>query len=470
MTKKRLLVQGTRPGIEKAEKALLRFGFGTKANFAKVKYLSRTTVTNFFKLKPIQFDKFKNICEELGLNWEEIIDLSEEGDPELDEPKYNIRQISSSGNLDNCDEDLLVQQPNTSDIWISKKVALYISLESIGAIRATLHIQNQKAISGLMPFTQDELTKILTDFPKLAFRYSEEFIMQHDISAGNKLYNLTLSQPVRQALDQLEPSVIELVVVPNLQRLPWELMHNGKYFLGLRHDMCRSITFAHDSRGVEAATETSKSKVGKLKNIIEKLSFPSVNKINFLMISGEEIDVEMRLVGQYVANHKDVNFSSLSEATKHEVLDQLYLGQNVVHFISHAATDGVLMNDGVLDINMINEAVSDSTKLVVLSACETGMGLSNSTGYQLATKDINVLCSLTWVTTNLSQIITSSFYESILSGKTFGESLRLAKSKAYPMLGWWGFVLYGNPLETVTEIESVRNSHSVKRRLDKNSS
>jgi hypothetical protein len=46
----------------------------------------------------------------------------------------------------------------------------------------------------------------------------------------------------------------------------------------------------------------------------------------------------------------------------------------------------------------------------------------------------------------------------VLAGKSFGESLLLAKKKAYPMLGWWGYVIYGNPSESLTSIEKAREN------------
>lgn len=466
MTKKRLLVQGTRLGIERAKKALLRLGFGTKANFVKVKYLSRTTVTNFFQLKPIQFDKFKDICEKLELNWNEIIDLSEEGDLELGQPKYRLKQTNPcSDNADSYDEDLFIQQPKELVIRSSKNVLLHISLDSLESIRATLQMYNQKAVSGLMPFNQDELTKIVAEFPQLAFRYSEDFIVKHDIDAGNKLYNLTLSQPVRQALEKLEFSVIELIVEPELQCLPWELMHNGVYFLSLKHDICRRVTSENDSRKLEKVAETSDNKIRKTNKTVKRFLFPDSDKLRFLMILGEDShgNVEADMVRQlFIEYRQDTNWMVLYGAKRHEVLNQLYSGQDIIHFMSHAATDGIPLSDGILDINMIREAVSQhSTNLVILSACETG--LSKSSGYQLALDGINVLCTLTWISPNLGQTITSAFYKNVLAGKSFSESLRLAKNDVYPMLGWWGFILYGNPLESLISIEAARDNNPVTR-------
>ncbi|MEM7715324.1 MAG: hypothetical protein AAF349_17390, partial [Cyanobacteria bacterium P01_A01_bin.68] len=70
--KKKLTIIASEQGVEKAEKALIRFGIESKRNFAKSRMLSRSTVTKFFNRQPIQLDTFKKICEELELNWREI--------------------------------------------------------------------------------------------------------------------------------------------------------------------------------------------------------------------------------------------------------------------------------------------------------------------------------------------------------------------------------------------------------------
>ena len=76
--KKKLTIAASKKGVETAEKALIRLGFGSKSNFATSKRLSRSTVTKFFTQSPIQYDSFKVICDSLQLNWEEILETTEE--------------------------------------------------------------------------------------------------------------------------------------------------------------------------------------------------------------------------------------------------------------------------------------------------------------------------------------------------------------------------------------------------------
>ena len=77
--KKRKITYTASPqGVQKAENALRRLGFGSKSNFAESQFLSRSTVTKFFRYQPIQLDSFKRICDALTLDWKEIAEISEE--------------------------------------------------------------------------------------------------------------------------------------------------------------------------------------------------------------------------------------------------------------------------------------------------------------------------------------------------------------------------------------------------------
>lgn len=88
-SRKRLTVIPSVEGIEKAERSLIRLGFGSKTEFAKYQFLSRTVITKFFKREPIQLDTFKRICQALKLDWNEVVDASSKS--ELSQ-KQQVRQ------------------------------------------------------------------------------------------------------------------------------------------------------------------------------------------------------------------------------------------------------------------------------------------------------------------------------------------------------------------------------------------
>ncbi|NEQ87826.1 MAG: pentapeptide repeat-containing protein, partial [Moorea sp. SIO2I5] len=79
---KKLTITASLKGVNKAEKALIRLGFDSKSNLAKSQFISRSIVSNFFNLKPIQLDSFKRICDGLKLDWREIAGIAEENQSE----------------------------------------------------------------------------------------------------------------------------------------------------------------------------------------------------------------------------------------------------------------------------------------------------------------------------------------------------------------------------------------------------
>ena len=88
--KKRFTITATEAGVERAENALIRLGFNSKANFAESQLISRTTVNKFFQSQPIQLDTFKKICQELTLNWREVAGIEEE---KTQQRKKNTKRV-----------------------------------------------------------------------------------------------------------------------------------------------------------------------------------------------------------------------------------------------------------------------------------------------------------------------------------------------------------------------------------------
>ena len=76
--KKKITITASSEGVKIAENALKRLGFDTKSDFAKSKFLARSTVTKFFQCQPLRPDSFKKICQDLKLDWRRIAELSEE--------------------------------------------------------------------------------------------------------------------------------------------------------------------------------------------------------------------------------------------------------------------------------------------------------------------------------------------------------------------------------------------------------
>jgi hypothetical protein len=138
--KKKLTIAASKKGVETAEKALIRLGFGTKSNFATSKRLSRSTVTKFFTQSPIMYDSFKVICDSLQLKWEEILETPEES---INSQPIK-RQLNPSSDIEEgVKNKMLVRQVNFVEIT-SQKTQTVITLK--GDIDSISNIQVIAAI------------------------------------------------------------------------------------------------------------------------------------------------------------------------------------------------------------------------------------------------------------------------------------------------------------------------------------
>jgi predicted NACHT family NTPase len=96
-------LQASTEGIEKAEKALRRNSL-TKKALAEHLGISRSTVTNFFSKKSVDRLNFEEICQKLGLEWQEIVTVQEAQDSnfELDALVQQVRQKVRASIQERC--------------------------------------------------------------------------------------------------------------------------------------------------------------------------------------------------------------------------------------------------------------------------------------------------------------------------------------------------------------------------------
>lgn len=80
--------------IPVVEKALLLSRYPSKKCFAHEIGLSRSTITSFFRGKAVSNLNFIDICTQLGLNWEEIVDQANYSSayPPLEQRKDDLVQ------------------------------------------------------------------------------------------------------------------------------------------------------------------------------------------------------------------------------------------------------------------------------------------------------------------------------------------------------------------------------------------
>lgn len=84
--------------IQKVNLALKRNGYPSQRKFAEHIVPSLSTVKNFLKGKPVDYENFREICERLGLDWQTItyIDVDVEPDEEVANPDQESREIETN--------------------------------------------------------------------------------------------------------------------------------------------------------------------------------------------------------------------------------------------------------------------------------------------------------------------------------------------------------------------------------------
>jgi predicted NACHT family NTPase/DNA-binding Xre family transcriptional regulator len=84
-------------GGHKADKAVLvHDSGGNKSALAGTLAMSRTTLTNFFERRPVEQSKFKKICRELKLKWEEVIESQDSPIEKIDDIDAIVQQVRSA--------------------------------------------------------------------------------------------------------------------------------------------------------------------------------------------------------------------------------------------------------------------------------------------------------------------------------------------------------------------------------------
>lgn len=168
--KKKLTIAASKKGVETAEKALIRLGFGSKSKFATSNRLSRSTVTKFFTQSPILYDSFKEICDSLQLKWEEILERTEES---LNSQPIE-RQLNPSSDIEEgVKKKMLVRQVNIVE-KISQRTKTVITLK--GDIDSISNIQVIAAILKEHGGDTIQITDIQEGSIKLIIEGSQEDI------------------------------------------------------------------------------------------------------------------------------------------------------------------------------------------------------------------------------------------------------------------------------------------------------
>lgn len=262
------------------------------------------------------------------------------------------------------------------------------------------------------------------------------------VHLGKALYRqLILPGPTGDRLQAvLEGDSLPLLISTEVPEIPWELLHDGQDFLGLRYAIGRQLL---KSAAVPIAMPWQGDRTRCLLIADPCGDLPEARK--------EAKTLQEWLIGQGI----ECDLLLGDEANGKEIIVQLSSGSyNFIHYSGHVDVDpatkthSLVLCDQLLYATEIERAITHNGPVVVLNGCDTAsvQGLADAflkSGAQLV---VGTLFDVPdWGARRWAEV----FYEALIAHHQAGEALRLARHATLhesecPTAGL-AFVMYGNP-------------------------
>ncbi|MFL5318445.1 MAG: CHAT domain-containing protein [Myxococcaceae bacterium] len=304
---------------------------------------------------------------------------------------------------------------------------------------------------GEQDITQKELDEATRAFATFMHGGGAESYVPRIRAQGEALYDRALSERAKRHLRETKLTFLRLHLDDALVSVPWELMHDGKEFVGVRFAL---------GRNVAARTEDTVAPLtGEL---------PAVPAALIVANPSGDLPGAMK-EGQAVAGLFRDGFTGkvtlLEGPTKRDDFIKALKGCTVLHFAGHieqpteSNPGGFVLSDGLVTPSEVRKAVgSTAPGLVFANGCHatTGRGFSETAkgvsdlASALLLRGARHFVGPSWAVADEDALTFAlRFYEKSLSGVAFGEACRLARvallaPTAQP-LSFAGYVLYGEP-------------------------
>lgn len=252
-------------------------------------------------------------------------------------------------------------------------------------------------------------------------------------------------QEIRFIRDPLCELKTALLIATNVPEVPWELLHNGTDFLGLRYEMGRSLR----ARGPEwrPGQRDGNWQCLIIANPTEDLPTAAV----------EAAAVKESLEGKGIV----CDYLSGKDASFENVLHHLNSGHyDIIHYSGHIGREEesgefgfLLHNSRFFTASSIRTHVH-TPAIAFLNGCNSGAVVQGLTEAFLSTGAQMVVGSLFNTPSRGAAAFAKKFYADFLRGVPAGEAMRQARLHVKEMencgLSWACFVMYGDPRFSLT--------------------
>lgn len=342
-----------------------------------------------------------------------------------------------------------------------------------------LEIVNQGESFSMSLFGQDESSSTLRHYNQHKISFVELDILCREISFlvnkinknknpeqtlikglkknGLLLWDCLLSRPIKDKLQECVSQNLVLLIDEDLVHVPWELLYDGSNFLCVNYNLGRSIRTKQQE--YPAATR----------------SFGDT--IRMLILADPTGDLKSSYAeGIQIRNQFDAKRAHIHIDLKSASVSKLYVKKNIcdydiVHFAGHCEYDyhkpehtGWVLEDGRFtshDIHAISQSMP-LPSLIFSNACYSAkvapdLGELNfkERNYSLASSFLfsgvqHYIGSIRRLDDESSLIFAGEFYHHIISGRSIGEGVRLARLRLMKEYGvsnisWASYLLYGDP-------------------------
>lgn len=300
-----------------------------------------------------------------------------------------------------------------------------------------------------------DLDALTGHFDTLAHGGGDPVYVDEVARAGRELFERALTERAQRRLQETGLSYLRLHLDDDLVQLPWELLHDGERFLGLRFAAGRLVAARADAAPWASA--------------------PGASRGHLLVVASPSGDLPAATrEGQTVARLlEDAGLGEVrlveGPLSRARFLDEVR-GCRLLHFAGHTQRDpsgeqgGFRLDDGVVTAADLAAALGDrAPELVFANSCRA----STSRGWHESQRAVGGLASSllmrgvrhylapAWeVPDDDALFFALRFYEHALAGAPLGEAVRRARVALHDgggrPLSFAGYVLYGDPRERIS--------------------
>ena len=271
---------------------------------------------------------------------------------------------------------------------------------------------------------------------------------------GHRLWEQLVPTATRTRVGQSAAAELVLTLDDQLTRIPWEMLNDGREFLGLRFAMGRVVSGAK-----QLAASKPREASGPLK--IAVVADPQ-GALPEAQSEGTQLGTHLGDRPEYQVVVNDRGVSRAEFLAQFGSSDVVHVAGRAEYDSASAAAGGFALADGRVTATELGRLPSGATvpRLVFFTACATDGGAghdrhSEAAVFGLATSLLSTgvkhfVGSLGAVRGSAGFQLAHEFYRQLAAGQSIGLALREARREAARRhgkieLAWASYVLYGDP-------------------------